>query len=474
MTILTVNLGNYANDGTGDDLRTAFEKVNSGFTELDLTRVITAENLGTGAPVFFDKDSNILRFRSIKAGLNVSVVYSDDEITIGADSGLESLEDDTTPTLGGDLNTNGFNIFSDDDPLDIVVTNDNLNIYSYDTGDGDFRPLTINGLVVSGSNINSSGTTLLGTFVGDELAIIPDLDLTLGSVNGSIQVQASIISNSNITAPNFIGQISDISNHNLSELADVSDSEAFTGQALVWNGTIWAPSTVASSGVAEGVYDFGSIGTPINNALSLLLSFTPVDFDSITNPSSMIIDLGPIDPDTFTYTLTSTSYTVYEGQTITVSLITSNIANGTSIPYTITGVSSSDINGASLTGNFVINSNVANLSITASSDLDIETSEILILTLDGITPITAVAIEILDFSSEIDGGDPGGAYSFVLDGGSPGTSVFDIIIDGGDSGSTGTWVEGGTPSTSFFTTIGDGGAPSTTIFDETYDGGTAS
>ena len=130
MTILTVNLGSYANDGTGDDLRTAFEKVNSGFTELDLTRVISAENLGTGAPVFIDKDSNILRFRSIKAGLNVSVVYSDDEITIGAVGGLESLEEDTNPRLGGDLNTNGFNIFSDDKPLDIIVTNNNLNFYN--------------------------------------------------------------------------------------------------------------------------------------------------------------------------------------------------------------------------------------------------------------------------------------------------------------------------------------------------------
>ena len=35
MTIIqTINLGNYANDGTGDDLRAAFTKVNANFTEL--------------------------------------------------------------------------------------------------------------------------------------------------------------------------------------------------------------------------------------------------------------------------------------------------------------------------------------------------------------------------------------------------------------------------------------------------------
>lgn len=474
MTILTVNLGSYANDGTGDDLRTAFEKVNSGFTELDLTRVISAENLGTGAPVFFDKDSNILRFRSIKAGLNVSVVYSDDEITIGAVGGLESLEEDTNPRLGGDLNTNGFNIFSDDKPLDIIVTNNNLNFYNYDTGDGNFRPLTLNGLIVSGSNINFAGTTILGTFVDDSLAIIPDLDLILGSINGSIQVQTSIISNSSITAPNFIGQISDISNHNLSELADVSEAEAVTGQALVWDGTSWVPGTVASSGIEEGFYDFGSFGSPINNALSLLLSFAPIDFDSITTPSPLIIDLGPIDPNAQTYTLTSTSYSVYEGTTVTITLVTSNVANGTVIPYTITGVDSSDINGAALYNFFIVNNNTSNISITISSDLEIESTETLVLTLNTITPTVSVSIAIVDFSSEIDGGTPTSTFLATLDGGAPTTTVFDILIDGGTSGATGTWIEGGTPSTTFFATLANGGTPSTTVFDDIYDGGTSS
>lgn len=473
MTILTVNLGNYANDGTGDDLRTAFEKVNSGFTELDLTRVVSAENLGTGSPIFFDKDGNILRFRSIKAGLNVSVVYNDDEITIGANSGLNSLEEDTSPSLGGNLNTNGYNLYSEGQPLEIYVADEFLNIYNYDSSNGDYLSLQINGLVVSGNSLINNGVTFLGTFVGDELAIIPDLDLTLGSVNGLIYVQAPIISNSSIIATSFIGQISDISNHNLAELNDVSDSEPFEGQALIWNGNVWAPSTVGSSGVAEGVYDFGSLGAPITNALSMLLSFTPIDFDSINNPSPLIIDLGPIDPDTSTYTLTSTAYTVTEGQTITISLVTSNVPNGTVLPYTITGIDSVDINGANLNGNFTINNSVANLSITISSDLEIEPTEVLILTLDDINPIAAISIEIID-SSEIDGGDPSGAYTAIIDGGTPGTTVFDIILDGGTSGATGTWIEGGVPSTAFFNSLGDGGSPSTTVFDDIYDGGTTS
>ena len=36
MTITRIDVGNIANDGTGDDLRQAFVKVNNNFDELDL------------------------------------------------------------------------------------------------------------------------------------------------------------------------------------------------------------------------------------------------------------------------------------------------------------------------------------------------------------------------------------------------------------------------------------------------------
>ena len=51
MTILqTINLGNYANDGTGDDLRTAFTKVNENLTAIQTTadnNIFDGINLGS-------------------------------------------------------------------------------------------------------------------------------------------------------------------------------------------------------------------------------------------------------------------------------------------------------------------------------------------------------------------------------------------------------------------------------------------
>jgi hypothetical protein len=63
LSLQTINLGDYANDGTGDDLRTAFAKVNINF-----------DNIETNFP--------------------------------------SSLSEDTEPRLGGDLDLNGYNLSS--------------------------------------------------------------------------------------------------------------------------------------------------------------------------------------------------------------------------------------------------------------------------------------------------------------------------------------------------------------------------
>ena len=60
MAIQRVNIGTIANDGTGDDLREAFVKVNNNFTELDIRQPekTTGANLGTaGEGVFANTTS---------------------------------------------------------------------------------------------------------------------------------------------------------------------------------------------------------------------------------------------------------------------------------------------------------------------------------------------------------------------------------------------------------------------------------
>lgn len=107
MPIQTINLGNYANDGTGDDLRTAFEKVNSNFSLLNTTDTTGATNLGTGQGIFASKSGTNLQFKSLVAGANVTLAANGTSITI---TGVGNLQSETSPTLGANLNMNGYNI----------------------------------------------------------------------------------------------------------------------------------------------------------------------------------------------------------------------------------------------------------------------------------------------------------------------------------------------------------------------------
>ena len=85
-----------------------------------------------------------------------------------------------------------------------------------------------------------------------------------------------------------------------------------------------------------------------------------------------------------TYTLSGPS-SVNEGDELYIQINTTNVPIDTQVPYTITGVSSQDIDNVPLTGNFVINSNGESiLTSYITEDALTEGDEILTLTLDGI------------------------------------------------------------------------------------------
>jgi hypothetical protein len=84
-TIQKINLGNIVNDGLGDDLRTAFQKVNANFTELNSALTITASNLGAaGEEVFKQKLGTNLEFRKLIAGNKIQLTGTPDSIIVSS------------------------------------------------------------------------------------------------------------------------------------------------------------------------------------------------------------------------------------------------------------------------------------------------------------------------------------------------------------------------------------------------------
>lgn len=267
MAIQLINLGTYANDGTGDDLRTAFEKTKDNFTELDLTRVISADNLGSGAPVFKEKIANNLKLRSIKNSLNITVTYTDNEISIATPDSINAVEEDPNPRLGGNLNLNGNQITGSGN---ILIS-------------GNVQAQTVTATTLNGNltgNVTGNVTGIITALSGSSL---------IGSVTGNVV--------GNLTG-DVTGTVSSISNHNLDGLADVSSVTPLVGQALVWGGSTWGPGTIVAgvsriiAGTNVSISPTGGTGEVTISSLGGGGAGGDLDFGSFLSPSGFTLDLG--------------------------------------------------------------------------------------------------------------------------------------------------------------------------------------
>lgn len=178
--IQTVNLGTYANSSTGDDLRTAFEKVNANFAFLDLTSAVTADNIGAGARVFKEKLGDNLKLRTLVAGTGMTVVENSNDVTV---TSVIDITRDTAPQLGGNLVLGGFD----------VTGTGNVNITGSITSTGD---VAVNGgdLTTTAATfnlVNATATTVNLAAAADFLNIGKTTGLT--TVAGELQVNDDVV-----------------------------------------------------------------------------------------------------------------------------------------------------------------------------------------------------------------------------------------------------------------------------------------
>jgi hypothetical protein len=275
MAIQLVNLGTYANDSTGDDLRTAFNKVNANFTELDTIVAVNAANLGTGTGVFASKVDdpglgNLFNFRSIAVGSNLTLSLANNTITVNTQSTISA-------NLIGNVTGNSAGTHTGP-----VIGNVTGNV----TGNAD--------TVTNG--VYSVGTQTIGGSKTFSNPIIGNLTGNAGTVTNGVYTTSSI-----------------------NALADVDTVTIAptNGQALAWSGTAWTPQTIAagvsriiagtnvtisptnglgqvtinSSGVSD-VFDLGEFQQTYENPISYLLDQVGVDVGTFTSPASFTIDGG--------------------------------------------------------------------------------------------------------------------------------------------------------------------------------------
>lgn len=190
MTIQLVNLGTYANDNTGDDLRTAFNKVNANFTELDTIVAVNGANLGTGTGVFASKVDdpglgNLLNFRSIAVGSNLTLSLANNTITVNTQGTITAnLTGNVTGNVSGNAGTvtNGIyttssiNALADVDTVTIAPTSGQALAWNGTT----WTPQTIAAgvtRIIAGTNVTISPTNGLGQVTINSSGISDVFDL---------------------------------------------------------------------------------------------------------------------------------------------------------------------------------------------------------------------------------------------------------------------------------------------------------
>jgi hypothetical protein len=111
---LKLYVGKYPNDGTGDDLYTAFTKVKATFELINAELgVSNAANIGAGTGLFSVKEDNILKFKTLNQGSGITITNNATSVTINS---VVTVATDTAPTLGGSLNLNGYSVIGEGSP----------------------------------------------------------------------------------------------------------------------------------------------------------------------------------------------------------------------------------------------------------------------------------------------------------------------------------------------------------------------
>lgn len=274
MAIQTINLGTYANDGTGDDLRSAFQKVNANILELAST--VYGANVGAAPPTSGVEEGE-LWWSTVEGRLYIK--YGTSWIDASPVDGFVAYDISAVATTGGvNVRLSGTDLSQDDVKIaagaNIIVTRTDANTITLSapsftgnvtgnltgnvTGDvfgsvtGDttgFHTGSVTGDVVGNLtgyvNGNVSGN-VTGDLTGDSYGI--HYGNVVGNVTGTVSGNAGSVTNGVYTTSS-INALVDV---------DTVTVAPTSGQALVWNGSAWAPGTVATG----GGLDFGTFSAP--------------------------------------------------------------------------------------------------------------------------------------------------------------------------------------------------------------------
>jgi subtilisin family serine protease/plastocyanin len=151
---------------------------------------------------------------------------------------------------------------------------------------------------------------------------------------------------------------------------------------------------VNTTAKTTALYNTGSPATDYTDTRSLLGAtnrFAFNKFNSATQLTMGTVAEAAAPGAVATYSLSSSAASVNEGSSVTITLTTTNVANGTSIGYIVSGIESGDIS-ESLTGNFTVTGNTATATFNITADATTEGVQTMLLSLVGIGESVSVTV----------------------------------------------------------------------------------
>jgi hypothetical protein len=356
----TINIGSSSNDGTGDPLRTAFNKINENFTEL----------YGTSA---FGQQVTI-------SGNSITANSSNADLVL-AGSG-------TGGVVASSLRIDGTSLSSSDST--VVSVNEGLNVDGSITASGD---ITASGNIFANGNINlgnASGdqTKVVGVFEADNIQI-DGTTITTNTTNGSVTITGN--ATGGVVVENLTVNDNAISSPSNS---DISIQPGGTGDvilsALRVNGTTLDSSDSSKVTIAEAVDITGAVS--IGSTLAVTSAATLSSTLAVTGTSTFSDGVTAESLTTNTITANGSNAAISIQPSGTGDVILSSVRiNGTTLDSSdstsITVAENMDVTGTlttadvSTTGNTTISGalttgsvNVGDLNITADGTITSDTN----------------------------------------------------------------------------------------------------
>ena len=293
----TLNIGSNANDGTGDTLRVAMQKVNENFTEIYSAPGITVDSLSfTGNEITATRSNDDIVFQPAGTGaVSFPAIRIDDNNIVGTRSNddINLLPSGTGSVVFGAIKIKGTSLSSDDS------TTININ----------------DGLIVDGTlNVSGAATLTGATNLGSTLAVSSGLTTlsTLTVTSTTSLVGTTTVDNLTFN-DNTIGSSSN---------ADINLTPGGTGSVVVSNLTIDSNVNITDNVIKTTQSNSDLVIAPAGTG-QVVMSKADINGGAIDN--TVIGGATPL-AGTFT-TLSTTASLTIDGVTIADNTISSNASN---------------------------------------------------------------------------------------------------------------------------------------------------